>query len=277
MTNATNNNPLVLVQPQLPVPRVPPNPNPPATEVAAVAGAELAGPLTLLEEVIAEAEAAVRELEASRPGSTGFADGATWREAVDADAAAAANGDRPKTWRTQGLLAGEHHRWAHARALAGAVPVLVQQTAEALDRTRIATVARERADTATTSWANAARTGWESRTDKAGAWVRVRAGEVALGEYLAARAVLEWATGTSPGRPDTEVRIPYTDNLPVDPTGRGHWLALGLFLNPDETWLSFPRDVEWPEDVGQLVTNAFPESGDRYVALAQRGVYERVR
>lgn len=279
----TNSNPVaptmvVVQQASLPVPTIPASPNVSAGEVAAVAGVELAAPLLVAEAAIVEAEEAVRELEASRPGSTGNAGGQAWLAAVAADVEAAAAGERPKTWRTQGLLAGEPGRWARARALAGAVPLVLRQTAEALDRPRIAAAAGARADTATQAWVKAARRGWETRADKAAAWAQVRAGETALGDYAAARAVMQWATGIGGGRPDTtEVQIPYTGHLPDDPAGRGHWLALELALNPDTTWLQFPRDVEWPEDVGELVSNSFPESGDRYVALAQRGVYERVR
>ena len=62
------------------------------------------------------------------------------------------------------------------------------------------------------------------------------------------------------------------DDLPVDAVARGHWLALELYLNPDTTWLHFPRDVVYPDDVGELVVNAFPQSGNRYVGLVERGV-----
>ena len=94
---------------------------------------------------------------------------------------------------------------------------------------------------------------------------------------MAARAVREWTDGTEPGRPDTDVEIPYVEHLPDHPTGRGHWLALELHLNPDTTWLHFPQGVAWPEEVGTLVTDAFPEFGDRFIALRQTDVYERAR
>jgi hypothetical protein len=73
------------------------------------------------------------------------------------------------------------------------------------------------------------------------------------------------------------VTIPSLGHLPTDPVARGHWLALQRVLNPDESWLHLPQDVEWPVDVGELVNRALPESGDRFVALREHGVHSTKR
>lgn len=277
----TNNNlaqPPVVVQsggPFLPAPRVARSPHPPSELVAGVVGAELAGPLVLLDAVIAEAEAAVAELEAGRPGGAGSRAGETWRDAVTTDAEAAAGGERPKRWRTETLLQGEPHRWAQAHTLAGAVALSLQRMTQTLNQRQIAAAAEVVEEEKTTEFAEAARRGWEDRSDKAHAWAMVRAAEAALEGFTPARQVREWAEGTAQV-PDGEVRVPRVDHLPTDPVARGHWLALELFLTP-ATWLHFPEGVEYPEGSSELVERAFPESGERFIALRGVGVYSTDR
>lgn len=96
-------------------------------------------------------------------------------------------------------------------------------------------------------------------------------GEVALGAYLARRhrSRLGPRHRTAPG--DRHAG-PAGRPIPDDPDARTHWLVLELYLNPDTTWLHMPR-LQWPADVGELITNAFPESGSRYKALVEQGVY----
>ncbi len=152
----------VLVQvPALPVPQIKRNPHPPAETVARVCGLQLAEPLTRLEGAIAEAVAAVAELESGRPGVAGTVDGAAWRDAVASDADGAESGERPKRWRTEALLAGEPHRWAQAKALAGAVSLVLRSTAATLDRHKIAATAGTAEQAQATVWARAAQEGWQ--------------------------------------------------------------------------------------------------------------------
>lgn len=271
--SAMTSQPVVVALPALPVPRISRNPNPSADLVAAVVGGELAIPLVRLEQAIADAEAAVTILEAGRPGSAGTADGAAWRDAIASDAEAAEGGELPKRWRTEALILGDAHKWARATALTGAVDLLLRRTAKTVDRSRIAATAGTRAEVAARKFAEAAKAGWESRADKARVWQEVRAGEAALDSFTSARQVKEWAQGAAWGvRRASGGLIPRVDYLPVDAVARGHWLALELYLNPDTTWLHFPRDVVYPDDVGELVVNAFPQSGNRYVGLVERGV-----
>ena len=100
----------------------------------------------------------------------------------------------------------------------------------------------------------------------------VRAGEAALAEYHAARVIGLWALGQPEARDETEVP-PSTQWLPQDPQGVGHWLALGLAVDPSR-WLRLPPDVVWPDGSMRLVEIAL-EGAQGFVELRDRGVLRR--
>lgn len=82
-------------------------------------------PIRVAQGIVGEANDALRELEAGRPG------GLTWAESMAADAdALTTNGSLPKVTRTEALAKGDLHRWtvasAMARSLLRRVAVAVQ-------------------------------------------------------------------------------------------------------------------------------------------------------
>jgi hypothetical protein len=237
--------------------------------VAAIAGDELAAPLIRVSAAFAGAEAALTELESARPGGQRFKDG------LDRDVADRVAGQRPKATRIDRLLDGDRHRWVEALVACRSAVELVRAVGRDVDRRAIATEARKAADEAAATWKSAASAGWAGRADKAAAWQQQRAGEAALGDYLTALRLWEWATG-APGREPIAhrvVRIPDIEGLPPEPMAQGCWLALGLHLEP-KTWLDIPQGVVWPDDEAEmLVMHALPEDGSRMVALKGVGVH----
>ena len=155
----------------------------------------------------------------------------------------------------------------------------LRQTVVELDLRAIASTSGTRAQAATKAFAKAAQAGWEGRADKAEAWAKVRVGEAALASFTAARQIQGWVEGGWGRRPEVEVRVPDVSHLPPDAAAVGCWLALELFLTPGTTWLHMPaaESVTWPADVGELVVRAFPESGERYIGLRERGVHATKR
>lgn len=275
----TTQTPQVIAQPVpfLPPPRVPHNAFPTHESVAAVVG-ELAAPLLAVEQAVADAEAAVRELTECRPGVGGMPDGDRWRQAMVGDGEAYAAGTRPKKWKTQVLLEGDTARWALAQASTRGAQLVLARCRQQLEQDRIAVQASKVADANAQAWAEAARNAWESRADKLASLTAYRAGEEHLGEYRAAYRVALWAQGVAerPLDPENTAGVAL---LPADPTGVGFWLSAGLALEPGTTWLEIPDPamVEWPEGGEELLLRAFPESAARLVSLRQHGYYATER
>ncbi|MBA2952197.1 hypothetical protein GON03_19455 [Nocardioides sp. MAH-18] len=238
---------------------------PDAAYVAAIAGADLAEPLTRINAAYAAASTAVVALDAARPGGNRFT------AELAADVADRVAGRTAKTLRVDRLVEGDRERWAETAIACKAAPAIQRAELANLDKTAIGKAARKAADQAAAEWAAAAASGWIERADHLVAWTHRRAGEEALGTYGAASRLWEWCTG-APGRtpPTVRLQIPDVDALPPIPTARGQWLALERLLRPT-TWLNLPTEgIVWPDDAPDIA-QALPETGRQFADLANHG------
>lgn len=245
--------------------------DPAADDVADVVGEDLVLPLRELEAARRRAEESLAELAAGRPsGLSG--PGRHWVQAEAEDVVDAAAGLQPDDgWRTAGLLAGDAERWADANVAVAALETVRADVARRLDRQQIARAAGQVAAKAAEEWAQAAEAGWTAREDRAVAWLQVRAGEAAIGEFVAARRVGLWAVGHPERRDETELP-PSTQYLPEgDPVAVGHWLSLELSVDPTR-WLRLPVGVTWPEGSQRLLDAAL-DGTKGFVALREHGVF----
>ena len=153
--------------------------------------------------------------------------------------------------------------WAAAQAAARSVPAARDRAWEALDRRKIEKTARTVAAAKARKFGQVAEEGWRGRADLAQAWAARRTGEVLLGEFTSAMAVAFFAGGQGWSEPRGEY-------MPADPAAKGFWLSLERVLHPERTWLTLPRDVEWPREADPLLRTAMG-SPKQNVALSERG------
>jgi hypothetical protein len=216
----------------LPAPRLAPiPPKPRAAVLAEVAGDELAAPLRVRDDLQAEAQAALRDLQAHRPGGDAWAEAlAADKEAADKEAAT--SGALPKVLSTEKLLGRDGHRWAVASALCRALPDRQRAAVAELDLGAIAEAAWGRLAEAETDWTIAVVEAWQVREARASAGKRATAYEAALAPLSAwatAGAVWRWARGDSKPRTseerDTLEALRY--GFPGGPVGRRFWILKG--------------------------------------------------
>jgi hypothetical protein len=232
-------------------------------------------PLVEYERHFRDASLASAELEDSRPGGT------VWGEALQADAAAALQGDEPKAYATERLLAGDARRWARASARARVLAERRRIMRSALPLADISAAALVHQDAAVQRCHDHAREGWQNRTTLSTAWREYELARAASSEATRAYRVAAWARGGQWQRTPTG-GWPAADLPPASAPaaeqerarlyrragGYGH--ALHAALHPSERMLMLPQRVEWPAD-SDVMLNRVSVVGAKGADLRDKG------
>jgi hypothetical protein len=210
--------------PLLPPPRLAAvSAKPKADVLAAVVGDELAQPLRVRDDLQREAQQALDDLMAHRPG------GRVWEAALAEDKAAAMEGRSPKVYACEKWLRQDGHRWARASSLCRSLAGRQRAVVAELGHDEIASAAWSEMEQAEMTWTERVVAAWGLREQRASAGRRAVAYEAALEPlttWSRAGQVWRWARGDARPRNQAErdalVALKY--GFPGGPTGRRYWL-----------------------------------------------------